>query len=77
VQRNDADAADIASAGQDDPVGSVGDDTASGQGMFGDKGVNRLLRPRCPDAIRQIEGARDLTTETVDVQRNAAHDGIR
>ena len=76
VQRHDADAADRTGAGQDDPVGLGGQDIASRQGMFRDKGVDRLLRPRRPDAICQIEGPGDLATEAVDVQRDAAHAGI-
>jgi hypothetical protein len=44
--------------------------------MFGDKGVDGFLCPGGADAIRQIEGPGDLTTEAVDVQCDATHTGI-
>jgi hypothetical protein len=74
--RDDADAADSAGAGQDDAVGLGGQDIGGRQGMFGDEGMDRLLRPRRPDAVRQIEGPGDLATEAVDVERDAADAGI-
>jgi hypothetical protein len=74
--RHDADAADSAGAGQDDPVGLGGQRIGGRQGMFGDEGVDGLLRPGRADAVGQIEGARDLATEAVDVERDAAHAGI-
>lgn len=40
--------------------------------MIGDEGVDRLLRPDRADAICQIEGSCDFSTEAVDVEGNAA-----
>ena len=76
VQGHNPDAADRTGAGQDDPVGLRCQNIPRRQGMFGDKGVDGLLRPRRADAICQIEGPGDLTTEAVDIQRDAAHAGI-
>ena len=44
--------------------------------MFRDKGLHRLLRPRRPNAVRQIEGPRDLAAKAVDIQRYGAHGRI-
>ena len=73
VQRDNPDAANGTCTGQDDPVGLRGQDIASRQRMFGDKGLHRLLRPGGPDAVCQIEGPGDLTPKAVDVEGNAAH----
>jgi hypothetical protein len=63
-------------AGQDDAVGLRGQRIGGREGVIGDECLDWLLRPSRPDAIRQVEGTRDLATEAVDVEGDAADGGI-
>ena len=72
VHRNDTDAADSAGAGQDDPVGLGGEGVSGREGVIGDKGLHRLLRPGGPDTIREVKSSRHFAAEAVDIEGDAA-----
>ena len=72
VHGHNTDAADGAGAGQDDPVGLGGQRIGGREGMIGDEGLNRFLRPCRPDTIREVESTGHLATEAVDVEGDAA-----
>ena len=73
MHADDADRAGAARARDDDAIGLRGDRVGGRERMRRDEGPDRFLRAQRADLVGQLETARDLPTEAVDLERDAAH----